>query len=105
MPTRNHIQHMKTGRSHRGRSSGAKLRRQAAQVTDHIQAMGTIARGAAQERLDGLRDTAVEYYDLGIDKMRDVERSVEGYICKQPIKSVVIAASVGLFVGRFLMRR
>lgn len=104
MPTRNHMQMKTTRRSHRG-SNGARLRRQASQVTDDIQAMGTIARDAAQERLDSLRDAAAEYYDLGLDKMHDVERSVESYICKQPVKSVLIAAAAGLIVGRFLMRR
>ena len=105
MPTRNHMHMKTTGQSRRSRSNAAKLRRQAAQVTDHLQTMKTIARDAAQERIDGLRDAAVEYYDLGLDKVHEVERSVESYICKQPVKSVLIAAAAGLIVGRFLMRR
>jgi ElaB/YqjD/DUF883 family membrane-anchored ribosome-binding protein len=96
--------HMKT-RSRSGRSNGKKLRRQAAQVGDHLQEMGTIARHAAQDRVDGLRDAAAEYYERGLDKMQEMEHSVEGYICNQPVKSVLIAAGLGLFVGRFLMRR
>jgi ElaB/YqjD/DUF883 family membrane-anchored ribosome-binding protein len=105
MPTRNHVHAKMSNRSQRTRSNGGRLRKQAVQVGDDLQQMGTIARDAAQERLDDLQNTASEYYERGVDKMHEVEQSVEEYICRQPVKSVLIAAGIGLVLGRFMMRR
>ena len=41
----------------------------------------------------------------GREKVRQVEQSIEQYIREQPLKSMLIAAGVGLVLGRFWMRR
>lgn len=92
-------------RSHRSRSNGARLRKQAMQIGDELHTMGSIARDSAQEKVDDLRDTASEYYEMSREKVQEMERTFETYVRNQPVKSILIAASVGLLVGRFIMRR
>ena len=67
--------------------------------------MGSIARDVAQEKLEQLRESATEYRDQGRDKIQEVERTIEDYIRERPIKTILIAAGVGLLLGRFWMRR
>ena len=92
-------------RSRSARRPSVRLRREATQVGNNFQQMGNIARQAAQQQLNAWRDNAAEYVERGKGKMQQAERTIEGYICEQPVKSVLIAAGLGLFVGRFLIGR
>ena len=62
-------------------------------------------------KLAQLRENASEYYEQGRDRVYQVERTLEQFIRTQPVKSVVIGASilmlagVGLVLGSFWMRR
>jgi ElaB/YqjD/DUF883 family membrane-anchored ribosome-binding protein len=67
--------------------------------------MGGTARDAANEQLGQMRDNASEYYDQGRDKAHQVKRTLEQFIMDQPLKTLLIAAGVGLLFGRFWMRR
>ena len=67
--------------------------------------MGDIAKDVAQEKLGQLRETASDYYEEGQDTVQQVERSVEQYIRERPLRCILIAAGIGLFFGRFWMRR
>jgi ElaB/YqjD/DUF883 family membrane-anchored ribosome-binding protein len=68
-------------------------------------------RPRKQAKLAQLRENAAEYYEQGRDKVYQVERTLEHFILAQPLKSVLIGASilmvagVGLALGRFWMRR
>ncbi len=66
--------------------------------------MGQQVKETAQEKLQNLRETASEYYEQGREKAMEWEQNFEDYIREQPVKSVLIAAGVGLFLG-FLWRR
>ena len=46
-----------------------------------------------------------EYYEQGRDQVQHAERAVEHFIEKRPLKSVLIAAGVGIVLGSFLFRR
>jgi len=88
--------------------SGAASKRfveQAQKTVQDVQAMGGMAKDMAQEKLDHLRASASEYKEQGRDKVHEVERTIEEYIRERPVKSVLIAAGVGLLFGRFWMRR
>jgi ElaB/YqjD/DUF883 family membrane-anchored ribosome-binding protein len=52
-----------------------------------------------------LRASASEYCEEGRDKVRRAERGFEQYVREQPLKSVLIAAGVGMVLGRFWIRR
>lgn len=78
-----------------------RLGKQAMEVTKDLQAMGDTAREAAQEKLDQLREHASEYYQQGRDKAQGVVSAFEQAIGQRPLRSVLIAAGVGLALGRF----
>jgi ElaB/YqjD/DUF883 family membrane-anchored ribosome-binding protein len=87
------------------RAASDRLRKQASTVTKDIQGMGTIARDAAQEQFDQIQENASELYDTGRVKVQQARRSLEQYIAEQPLTSMLIAAGVGLVLGRFWKRR
>lgn len=109
MATENGPEHSKqkatTSRSRTRRPATDRLRAQAREVAKDLQEMGGIASDAVQENLGQLRENASDYYDEGRDQMHKAERTFEQIIRDQPLKSILIAAGVGLFLGRFWIRR
>jgi ElaB/YqjD/DUF883 family membrane-anchored ribosome-binding protein len=92
-----------------------QLKEKASEVGQNLREMGQQARQAANEQIGQLRDTAAdyyqqgrekaaEYYQQGREKAVEFEQNLEGYIREQPVKSVLIAAGVGLLLG-ILWRR
>lgn len=73
-------------------------------VSKDIQGMGTLAKDLAHEKLEELQENASAVYEQGRDQVRDATRTLERFIEEQPLTSVLIAAGVGLFLGRFWMR-
>ena len=86
-------------------SASERLGAQAKTVSNDIKGMGDIVRDAAQEKLGEVRDNATEIYEQGRDKIYGVGGSFESYVRERPLKSVLIAAGIGLLFGRFWMRR
>jgi ElaB/YqjD/DUF883 family membrane-anchored ribosome-binding protein len=82
-----------------------RLREQAREVTKELQEMGSTANDAVRENLGQLQDQASDYYQQGRNQACRAEHTFEQFIKDHPLKSVLIAASVGLFLGRFWMRR
>jgi len=78
---------------------------QAQKTVQDVQAMGGMAKDIAQEKLENLRASASEYKDQGRERVQQAERTIEQFIQERPVKSVLIAAGIGLFFGRFWMRR
>jgi ElaB/YqjD/DUF883 family membrane-anchored ribosome-binding protein len=98
------------GRStaHRARASrpaSDRLRKQATKVTADIKELGGIAGAAAQEKLGQWRDNASAQYAEGQERVHQAERTFEQLIGTHPVKSLLIAAGVGLLLGRLWMRR
>lgn len=88
-----------------GQPTVAQFRTKASQVGHDLQELGGLVTHAARGRLDDLRGSATELYQHGQDKVHDLEQSLERYVREQPVKSLLIAATVGLLVGHFWMRR
>ena len=82
-----------------------RLGAQANAVSNDVKEMGGIVKDAAQEKLEQVRENAAEYYQQRRDKVHGTLCDFEQYIREQPVKSVLIAAGVGLLFGRFWMRR
>jgi ElaB/YqjD/DUF883 family membrane-anchored ribosome-binding protein len=74
-------------------------------VTQNHQKLGRVVREAAQEKVEQSRTGAAACVREGQDKVQQVERSFAQYVREQPLKSLLIAAGVGLLFGRFWMRR
>jgi ElaB/YqjD/DUF883 family membrane-anchored ribosome-binding protein len=86
-------------------STSGRLGAQAQEASKDLKEMGDIVSDAAQEKLEQVRENANECYQHGRDKVHGVESAFEQYIRERPLKSVLIAAGIGLLVGRFWMRR
>jgi ElaB/YqjD/DUF883 family membrane-anchored ribosome-binding protein len=53
----------------------------------------------ASQSYDRFRDTASEYYQSGREKAQHWQEEVENYVQEQPIKSLLMAAGVGVLLG------
>lgn len=79
--------------SYSSQSSKDALRDQAQQVKEDVREMGRLAKQAATDQVERARDRGLELEDQVLD-----------YVRAQPLKSVLIAAGVGVVLG-FVWRR
>jgi ElaB/YqjD/DUF883 family membrane-anchored ribosome-binding protein len=86
-------------------SATDQLREKASEVGQNVRELGGQAREAAREQYDRLRGRAEEYYDRGRERAMEWEQGLEEYVQEQPIKSLLIAAGVGMLLGFFWRRR
>ncbi|MEX0643081.1 MAG: hypothetical protein WD468_10295 [Pirellulales bacterium] len=86
-------------------SKSAQLRTQAKEVSNGLMEMGGTVKDLAPEQLEQTRDDAMRRYEQGRDKAHNAACSVENYVRERPVKSVLIAAGIGLLFGRFWTRR
>jgi ElaB/YqjD/DUF883 family membrane-anchored ribosome-binding protein len=86
-------------------SATGQLRETGAQVGQSLREMGTQVKNVAQEQLGQIKQSATEYYQQGREKAMVWEQSLEDYVREQPVKSILIAAGVGVFLGFFWRRR
>ena len=87
------------------RPARERFAEQASAVSKDIQGMGTLAKDMAHEKLEEFQENASAVYEQGRDTVRGATRTLERFIQEQPLTSVLIATGVGLFLGRFWMRR
>jgi ElaB/YqjD/DUF883 family membrane-anchored ribosome-binding protein len=73
-------------------------------VTRGIKDMADIAADTAKETAGQLQENASALYERGGDKVRQVERTFDQFIREQPLKSVLMAAGIGLLLGLFWKR-
>ena len=74
-------------------------------ISDGMHEMGAAVRGLASESVGALRDRAGEYVEHGRDRVREIGDTVESRIQEKPLKSVLVAAGIGLLIGMFCSRR
>ena len=74
-------------------------------VSRDQQELGATVCDTAQEKVEHLRAGAADGAREGRDNGEQVERGFAQYVREQPLKSILIAAGVGLVLGRFWMRR
>ena len=87
------------------RVAGGHLRESAAQVGHDLREMGSQMKDVAQERFNRLRQQAAEYYEQGRERAREWEQNLEKMVQERPIKSLLIAAGVGVLLGYLFRRR
>ena len=78
---------------------------QANELSEDLKEMGATVKDAAQEKLRDARQHATEYYEQGRDNAHGVLCNFEQYVRDRPVKSILIAAGIGVLFGRFWMRR
>jgi ElaB/YqjD/DUF883 family membrane-anchored ribosome-binding protein len=82
-----------------------RLGAQAKTVSDDLKEMTHIVTDAAQEKLGQVHENATEFYEQGRDNIYRAGSTLEKYIRERPVNSILIAAGIGLLIGRFWMRR
>ena len=82
-----------------GEGATSQLKDQASQMAQSLRDMGGTVTQAAREQYDNLRESATEYYDYGRERAQEWQQQAEEYIREQPLKSVLIAAGVGIVLG------
>jgi len=87
-----------------GQGTAANLKDKATEVASNIRDMGSNAYEAATQKYDDLKETATEYYQAGREKAQQWESQIESYVRDQPIKSLLMAAGVGIIVGAIWKR-
>jgi ElaB/YqjD/DUF883 family membrane-anchored ribosome-binding protein len=66
----------------------------ATRVTQDIRELGSVTK-----------DAAVEVYEQGLEKAKQLEKTMENRIREHPLQSVLIAAGVGFLAGFLVSRR
>ena len=86
-------------------TTSERLGAQAKEVSNDLKEIGDIIRDAVQEEFGHVRENASDYYQQGRDNVQGVASTVEQYVRERPVRSVLIAAGIGVLFGRFWMRR
>ncbi len=97
-------------------NAASDLKEKAGDVVDSVRDLAGTARDAAvqqahrvrdvaMDKVEQARDTAVDYYERGREKAGDWADDLEEYIQGQPLKSVMIAAGIGILLGMYWKRR
>ena len=89
-------------KQNQGDQAGApvqQLKETAAQVGQQVKDVASQYRDTAREQYDNLRQQATDYYDQGREQAAEWQESLESYVHEQPVKAVLIAAGVGMFLG------
>jgi ElaB/YqjD/DUF883 family membrane-anchored ribosome-binding protein len=94
-----------------GQGAMDQMKNKAQEAKDKLREMGSNAseqvnqiKDQANEYYQQGREKAQEYYEQGRQKAVELEQNLEEYVRDQPLKSVMIAAGVGLLLG-ILWRR
>lgn len=91
--------------SHHPASATEELKEKAVEIGHNVRDMTGQLGDVAREQYENVREHAADYYEKGREKASEWEESVESYIKEKPIKSLLIAAGVGLLFGLMWRRR
>lgn len=81
-----------------------KLRDKVTETRENLVDMGHLAKEAVQDKFHELKDKASEKFGESKEKVLEFEETLARRVRESPMKSVLIAAGVGLALG-FLWRR
>lgn len=86
-------------------SATEQLRSHGATVREDVREFGRLARDAAKEQLGDAQQTASELLEQGKRKADDLEARLTQYVREKPIKSLLIAAGIGVALGMLWSRK
>lgn len=84
--------------------AASQIKEKVSEAASTVRDMGAQAYDAAQEKYENARDAAAEYYQAGREKAMEWESQIESYVREQPIKSLLMAAGVGIVLGMIWKR-
>jgi len=76
-----------------------QIKERASEVGHQIKDTANQLREKAGEQLDHLRDSAGEYYEQGRETAMRWEHSLEDAVRQNPVRSVLMAAGIGMVLG------
>jgi ElaB/YqjD/DUF883 family membrane-anchored ribosome-binding protein len=85
-------------------STRDKLRDKLSETRENLADMGHLAKEAVHDKFQDLKGRAAEGYERGKEKVHEWEDSLVRTVRSSPMKSLLVAAGVGLAFG-FLCRR
>lgn len=91
-------------RTNAAEPSTAALREKAGELREDLRDMATLAAGAGREQVQKVRDAATDKYDEAKGRVINWEQLLETYVRERPLKSLVIAAVVGMLFANFWRR-
>ena len=85
--------------------AASEVRQRAGQAMDTACNVAGSAKQMAQQGASQLQDTATQYYRQGRSTAEALWKTLESEIEHRPLRAVLVAASCGLLLGAFLIRR
>ena len=74
-------------------------------MTAEYTAPSELGRKVVSEGASDLRAGVREYLNKGKDKLVEMEEGLEGVVQEHPMRSILIAAGVGIVIGALIARR
>lgn len=81
-----------------------QLQQKLNELKQDLQQVGQLLKSAAQEKFEGLRESAAQRVRQGRAKTEQAGGNVEEYIRAKPVRSVLIAAGLGAALAAILRR-
>ncbi|MGE3317379.1 MAG: hypothetical protein AB7O26_19865 [Planctomycetaceae bacterium] len=81
------------------------LERDSEAVMEGLHDVGRAARRVANDGVAQARDAAMEYVEQGKARVREASDSMQTHVQNEPMKSLLIAAAAGFFLGAIWTRR
>lgn len=81
------------------------LKSSASAIGHDVQDLGRATKHLAEDAVNMLKSNATDYYQQGVKKAHDVEKSLETRIKENPLQALAIAAGVGFVIGAIIARR
>lgn len=74
-------------------------------VADDLRQLGRLTGEAAKEKIGQARERAGEAYEASVEKLGEGRTYLEDCVREKPLRSIAIAAGVGMLLGLVLARR
>lgn len=87
------------------KSSTRKLAESGAEMMDNVREAGCAMGNLASESLDSVRNTAVDYFEQGRAKAREMSGEMQDRIREEPTKALLVAVGLGFLIGALWRRR
>jgi len=77
----------------------AELSQRIADLQRDVEELARAVKAIAREKLNAVRESAMEYCEEGRTQARGFERSIEKCIAERPLSALLTAAGAGFLIG------
>jgi ElaB/YqjD/DUF883 family membrane-anchored ribosome-binding protein len=83
----------------------SEFKNSASAIGHDVQDLGRATKNLAEDAVNLLKNNATDYYQQGVKKAHNLEKTLETRIKENPIQALAIAAGVGFVIGALIARR